>query len=60
MNAPRIAQSDAVRLEARAHAVRIAMLTDTEFMDGVARGYEQAERDEGISLEELDRRLEAR
>jgi hypothetical protein len=47
----------AIQLEERAHALRIAMLTDQAFVDGVLAGHRQARAGETPTLEELDRAL---
>jgi predicted transcriptional regulator len=46
-----------LELEERAHALRMAMLRDKEFIAGIQAGYEQAQRGEGLTLAELKERL---
>lgn len=47
----------AIRLEARAHYLRMAMLSDAEFLAGIQEGHEEMERGERISLADLKREL---
>jgi len=50
----------AMVLEARAHYLRMLMLSDRDLMAGIRRGAAEAERGETIDFEELERRVQAR
>jgi hypothetical protein len=49
-----------IEMEERAHRLRLEMYHDAEFMAALREGIAADERDEVITLEELDAKLRAR
>lgn len=54
----RTESQEAVRREARAHAIRLALLSDPQIITGILEGYDDELAGRTISMEELARRYE--
>ncbi len=51
-------KTDEIQLEARAHALRIAMLSNSEFMAGIDASLDAEREGRIVPLAELDRELD--